>query len=81
VKDPRRHIFRYDDHMPDTEDLALVVLKGHLLVEEVLVELTVWFCPIHRILIMPDLVSTSAHVLSKLPSPANQMTVGRWYLR
>ena len=26
--------------MPDTDDLALVVLKGHLLVEEVLVELT-----------------------------------------
>ena len=38
-KDPRRHIFRYDDHMPDTDDLALVVLKGHLLVEEVLIEL------------------------------------------
>lgn len=40
TKDPRRHVFRYDDHMPDTDDLALVVLKGHLLVEEVLVELT-----------------------------------------
>jgi hypothetical protein len=39
TKDPRRHVFRYDDHMPDTDDLALVVLKGHLLVEEVLVEL------------------------------------------
>ena len=39
-KDPRRHIFRYDDHMPDTDDLALVVLKGHLLVEEVLIELS-----------------------------------------
>ena len=40
MKDSRRHIFRYDEHMPDTDDLALVVLKGHLLVEEVLVELT-----------------------------------------
>lgn len=39
TKDPRRHIFRYDDHMPDTDDLTLVVLKGHLLVEEVMIEL------------------------------------------
>jgi hypothetical protein len=39
TKDPRRHVFRYDDHMPHTDDLALIVLKGHLLIEEVLVEL------------------------------------------
>jgi hypothetical protein len=38
--DPRRHVFRYDEHMPDTDDLALIVLKGHLLVEEMLVELS-----------------------------------------
>ena len=67
--------------MPDTDDLALVVLKGHLLVEEVLVELTGLVLPHSQDLIMPDLVSTSAHVLSKLPFPTNQMTVGRWYLR
>ena len=38
--DPRRHVFRYDEHMPDTRDLSLIVLKGHLLVEEMLVELS-----------------------------------------
>jgi hypothetical protein len=38
--DPRRYIFRYDEHMPDTDDLSLIVLKGHLLVEEMLVELS-----------------------------------------
>jgi hypothetical protein len=38
--DPRRHVFRYDEHMPDTDDLSLIVLKGHLLVEEMLLELS-----------------------------------------
>lgn len=38
-KDPRRHVFRYDSHMPEVDDLALIVLKGHLLVEEMLREL------------------------------------------
>jgi len=35
----RRYILRWDDFMPDTDDLSLVVLKGHLLVEEMLSEL------------------------------------------
>ena len=35
----RRYILRWDDFMPDTEDLSLIVLKGHLLVEEMLTEL------------------------------------------
>jgi hypothetical protein len=38
--DPRRHVFRYDEHIPDTDDLSLIILKGHLLVEEMLVELS-----------------------------------------
>jgi hypothetical protein len=38
-KDPRRHVFRYDEHVPHTDDISLVVLKGHLLVEEMLNEL------------------------------------------
>src|SRR5215472_4023776 len=38
-EDPRRHVFRYDKHMPHTDDISLVVLKGHLLVEEMLNEL------------------------------------------
>lgn len=29
-------VFRYDKHMPKTDDLSLIVLKGHLLVEEAL---------------------------------------------
>ena len=37
--DRREYVFRYDQHMPETDDLALTVLKGHLLVEEVLFEL------------------------------------------
>jgi hypothetical protein len=37
--DHREYVFRYDQHMPETDDLALTVLKGHLLVEEVLFEL------------------------------------------
>lgn len=32
-------VFRYDKHMPKTGDLTLIVLKGHLLVEEQLVDL------------------------------------------
>ena len=43
--DPRRHVFRYDQHMPHTDDLSLVVLKGHLLVEEMLKELTSTLLP------------------------------------
>lgn len=39
ITDLRRHVFRYDEHMPDTTDLSLIVLKGHLLVEEMLLEL------------------------------------------
>jgi hypothetical protein len=34
-----RPVFRYDKHMPETDDLTLIVLKGHLLVEEQLVDL------------------------------------------
>lgn len=37
--DHRKSIFRYDNHMPETDDLTLIVLKGHLLVEETLFEL------------------------------------------
>ncbi len=32
-------VFRYDRHMPETDDLTLIVLKGHLLIEEQLVDL------------------------------------------
>jgi hypothetical protein len=32
-------VFRYDEHMPKTDDVTLIVLKGHLLVEEVLFQL------------------------------------------
>ncbi len=35
--DPK-YIFRYDKHMPDTDDLSLIVLKGHLLIEEMLID-------------------------------------------
>jgi hypothetical protein len=38
-RDYRDYVFRYDEHMPETDDLTLVVLKGHLLIEELLVEL------------------------------------------
>ena len=36
--DPK-YVFRYDKHMPDTDDLSLIVLKGHLLIEEMLIDL------------------------------------------
>jgi hypothetical protein len=32
-------VLRYDEHMPQTDDVTLIALKGHLLVEEVLVQL------------------------------------------
>lgn len=38
-QDSRRHVFRYDEHMPDVDDVSLIILKGHLLVEEMLLEL------------------------------------------
>lgn len=38
-QDPRRHVFRCDEHMPDVNDVSMIVLKGHLLVEEMLWEL------------------------------------------
>ena len=34
-----KYVFRYDEHMPDTDDLSLIVLKGHLLIEEVLFDI------------------------------------------
>jgi len=37
--DHRSYIFRYDKHMPDTDDLSLIVLKGHLLIEEMLIDI------------------------------------------
>lgn len=37
--DPRSYVFRYDKHMPDTNDLSLIVLKGHLLIEEMLIDI------------------------------------------
>ncbi len=39
IHDPRKYVFRYDEHMPDTEDLSLIVLKGHLLIEEMLIDI------------------------------------------
>jgi len=40
-KGQRRHVLRYDKHMPDVDDVSLIVLKGHLLIEEMLLELAV----------------------------------------
>ena len=37
--DPRKYIFRFDKHMPDTDDVSLIVLKGHLLIEEMLIDI------------------------------------------
>lgn len=34
-----KYVLRWDDYMSDTDDLSFIVLKGHLLVEEMLVEL------------------------------------------
>jgi len=34
----RAYVFRYEEHMPNTDDLSLTVLKGHLLIEEMLVK-------------------------------------------
>lgn len=36
---PMSYILRYDKHMPDTDDLSLIVLKGHLLIEEMLIDI------------------------------------------
>jgi hypothetical protein len=38
-------VFRYDKHMPQTDDVILIVLKGHLLIEEQLVDLANWALP------------------------------------
>jgi hypothetical protein len=35
----KKHFSRYDKHMPDTDDLSLIVLKGHLLIEEMLIDI------------------------------------------
>jgi len=37
--DLRSYVFRYDKHMPDTNDVSLIVLKGHLLIEEMLINI------------------------------------------
>lgn len=37
--DERRHVLRYDEHMPEDDDISLIVLKGHLLIEEMLLDL------------------------------------------
>ena len=37
--DPRKYILRFDKHMPDTDDVSLIVLKGHLLIEEMLIDI------------------------------------------
>jgi len=37
--DSRKYIFRFDKHMPDTDDVSLIVLKGHLLIEEMLIDI------------------------------------------
>ena len=39
IHDPSKYVFRYDEHMPDTKDLSLIVLKGHLLIEEMLIDI------------------------------------------
>jgi len=44
-KDQRRHVFRYDEHMPRGDDVSLIVLKGHLLIEEMLLELAMLAVP------------------------------------
>ena len=62
-KDPRRHVFRYDKHMPHTDDVSLVVLKGHLLVEEMLNELARRVLPNARYL---DDARLSFHQLSRV---------------
>lgn len=62
-KDPRRHVFRYDKHMPHTDDVSLVVLKGHLLVEEMLNELARNVFPNARYL---DDARLSFHQLSRV---------------
>ena len=38
-QDPRRHVFRCDEQLPEVDDLSLIVLKGHLLIEVMLHEL------------------------------------------
>jgi hypothetical protein len=35
----KKHVSRYDKHMPDTDDVSLIILKGHLLIEEMLVDI------------------------------------------
>lgn len=44
-QDQRRHVFRYDEHMPRGDDVSLIVLKGHLLIEEMLLELAMLAVP------------------------------------
>jgi hypothetical protein len=41
----KKSIFQYDNHMPETDDHALIVLKGHLLVEKALFDLIHWALP------------------------------------
>ena len=38
--DVQEKVFLYDKHMPETDDVTLIVLKGHLLVENILFVLT-----------------------------------------
>lgn len=38
-KETGKPVFRYDHYMPKTDDVTLIVLRGHLLIEETLVEL------------------------------------------
>lgn len=35
---------RLEEHLPDTDDLCLITLKGHLLVEEILEEIVLHHC-------------------------------------
>lgn len=49
-KDWQMYISRYDKHIPQTDDLSLIVLKGHLLVEEMLTGLAELVLPNSRFL-------------------------------
>lgn len=56
-------IFLYDRHMPLTDDLELIVLKGHLLVEETMMGLASAICPQPDYLIAANL---SFHKLANI---------------
>lgn len=52
---PSESPFRYDKYMPKTNDISLIVLKGHLLIEEALVDVASWTFPYSQSLNDADL--------------------------